>query len=129
MKPTTYASGRPAPTDSPFELFAWFFMRVSGIVLLFLAVGHMLIMHVINNIDNLSYQFVAVRWSTPFWRTYDGIMLVLAMFHGLNGLRVILDDFLRPGGWRVFWMSLMYMTGFIFLVLGLVVLLTFRPSF
>ena len=120
--------GRPAPTNSGFELFAWFFMRVSGVVLLFLAVGHLLIMHVIHNIDTLSYAFVAQRWATPFWRTYDGIMLVLAMTHGMNGLRVILDDYLRPGGWKAFWMSVLFTAGFAFLFLGLLVILTFQPK-
>lgn len=121
-----YRRGRPAPTDSPFELFAWFFMRISGVVLLLLALGHLVIMHLINNVDNINYQFVADRWFTPFWRSYDWTMLFLALVHGLNGLRTILDDHLRPGGWRVFWMSLLYLTGFVFLVIGSVVIITFQ---
>lgn len=121
-------SGRPAPTQNSFELFAWFFMRVSGIILLFLALGHLVIMHLINNIGNIDYAFVVERWKTPFWRSYDGLMLFLALLHGVNGLRTILDDWLRPGMWRVFGMSLLYVTFLIFLILGFTVLLTFQPQ-
>lgn len=124
-EPSDYRLGRPAPTDSSFELFAWFFMRASGILLLFLAIGHLVIMHLINNIDMIDYAFVVRRWKTPFWRAYDGLMLFLAVLHGMNGLRTVLDDFLRPGGWRTFWMSLLYTVGFIILLAGFVVLLTF----
>lgn len=130
MLPTDFRAGRPAPTDSSFELFAWFFMRVSGVLLLLLALGHLVIMHLLNSIDNINYEFVANRWAGTwgiFWRSYDGLMLFLALLHGLNGLRTILDDFLRPGGWRVFWMSLLYTVGFVFLVVGTFTILTFRP--
>ena len=127
--PHYYPSGRPVPgNNSSFEVFAWFFMRVSGIVLLFLALGHLVIMHLINNIDNVNYAFVPARWKTPFWRCYDGLMLFLALLHGGNGLRTILDDILRPGFWRAFWMSVLYLSGFIFLLLGFVILFTFQPQ-
>ncbi len=126
---TTY-SGRNLPSSGSFELYAWFFMRVSGLLLLFLAIGHLVIMHVINNIDQINYQFVANRWVGSwgfFWRTYDGSMLILALIHGLNGLRTILDDFLRPGGRRTLCMALLYVCGFIFLMLGLLTVVTFTP--
>lgn len=128
-EPIDYRAGRPAPTDNPFELFAWLFMRVSGILLLVLALGHLVIMHLINNIDEINYAFVAERWRTPFWRCYDGLMLFLALLHGVNGLRTILDDYLRPGGWRVFWMSLLYTTAVIFMLMGFMVIFTFQPQF
>lgn len=129
-EPTVPRGGRPAPTGSSFELFAWFFMRVSGILLLLLAIGHMVIMHLINNVSDVNYQFVAGRWSGDwgmFWRSYDWLLLFLAMVHGLNGLRTILDDWLRPSGWRIVAMSLLYTVGFVFLAVGSIVIFTFQP--
>ncbi len=131
MRPADYRSGRPAPTDSSFELFAWFFMRVSGVLLLLLALGHLSIMHLINSINTVDYAFVAGRWTGRmglFWRSYDGLMLFLALLHGLNGLRTILDDYLRPGGVRTFWMSVMYTFGAILLFLGFLTIITFTPQ-
>ncbi len=131
-QPTGYRSGRPAPTDSKFELYAWFFMRVSGVVLLLLALGHLGIMHLLNGIEDINYDFVSERWGgdwSMLWKSYDWLMLFLALLHGLNGLRTILNDFLRPGPARTFWMSVLYMVGFIFLVVGSIVILTFQPKF
>ena len=101
-------------------------MRLSGIVLLFLAIGHLLIMHVINSIDDIDYAFVAARWAGPFWRIYDGLMLVLALVHGLNGMRTILEDYLRPGKWRRFGLGALYGLGGLILVLGLYTLIAFK---
>ena len=69
--------------------------------LLFLALGHLLIMHIIHNVDNIDFQFVAARYATPFWRTYDLVMLWLAMIHGVNGIRTVLVDYIAraAGGW------------------------------
>lgn len=111
------------------ELWAWLFMRISGIVLLFLALGHVFVMHLIDGgIDRVNFNFVAVRWSEPFWRTWDWAMLMLALVHGVNGLRVIAQDYVRRTGVR-FAVNMFFLTlGFILFVLGTVVVFTFDPS-
>lgn len=119
-------AGRPRP-ESGLELYAWLFMRVSGVVLLFMALGHLAVMHVINNIEVIDYQFVARRYATPFWRTYDLVLLWLALLHGVNGVRTLVDDYIHPPGWRVFSLSSLYVVGFVLLALGSLVILTFQP--
>ena len=119
-------AGRARP-ESGMELYAWLFMRVSGIVLLFLALGHLLVMHVIHNVETIDYQFVAHRFMTPLWRTYDLVMLWLALVHGLNGARTLIEDYVGARGWRVFSLATLYILGFIFLALGSLVILTFQP--
>lgn len=103
-------------------------MRVSGILLLFLALGHLAIMHIIHDIDEVNYAFVAQRWLSPFWRTYDMLLLWLALLHGANGMRIIIDDYARHRGWRVFWLSLLYTVTGVLLVMGTLVILTFQPA-
>jgi len=119
-------AGSPRP-ESGLELYAWIFMRVSGIALLVLALGHLLMMHIINNVDNIDFQFVAARYATPFWRTYDLLMLWFAMIHGVNGIRTVLVDYIRPRGWRVASLASVYVLGFVLLTLGSLAILTFRP--
>lgn len=122
--------GRAGPKARPgggLELYAWFFMRVSGILLLFLALGHLAIMHLINNVEAVNYEFVARRYATPLWRTYDMAMLWLALLHGVNGMRTIVDDYVRAKSWRVVSLSALYIVGFVFLLLGSLVILTFQP--
>ena len=129
-----FSGGRPvgAGRDRPvggFELWMWLFMRISGLVLLVLAVGHVLVMHVVDEgVGRVNFGFVATRWASPFWRTWDWAMLVLALIHGINGLRVIVLDYVRPAGVRFAANMFFYVTGFVLFVLGTVIVFTFDPS-
>ena len=119
-------AGNPRP-ESGLELYAWIFMRISGLALLFLALGHLLIMHIIHNVDHIDFQFVAARYATPFWRTYDLLMLWLAMIHGVNGVRTVLTDYISARGWRVVSLASLFVLGFVLLTLGSLAILTFQP--
>lgn len=77
------------------ERTAYLFMRLSGIGLLFLAVGHVTIQLVLNNVHNLTLQFVANQWDDWGWKAYDMLLLFFALSHGLNGLRNILEDYIH----------------------------------
>ena len=88
--------GRDRPAGG-FELWLWLFMRISGIVLILLAVGHVLIMHIPDGgVSRIDFGFVQTRWQSPFWRTWDWMLLSLALVHGVNGLRNITLDYVRP---------------------------------
>jgi succinate dehydrogenase / fumarate reductase membrane anchor subunit len=114
---------------SGFELWSWLFMRLSGILLLFLAVGHVLIMHVLDTgVDRVNFNFVAERWASPFWRTWDWMMLALALLHGINGVRVIIQDYVRRPGWRLAWNWSFAVVGFTLFVLGTIIVFTFDPT-
>jgi len=120
--------GRDRPAGG-FELWSWLFMRISGIVLLVLAVGHVLIMHVLDDgVDRVDFGFVAARWGSPFWRSWDWALLVLALIHGINGLRVIVQDYVRWPSVRLAVNMLFYAIGFGLFVLGTVVVFTFDPN-
>ena len=120
-------SSRPRP-ESGIELYAWVFMRLSGILLLVLALVHLFYMHVLNSVMTIDFQFVARRYETPFWRTFDLMMLWLALIHGLNGLRTVVIDYVRPRGWRFASLAVIYVIAFVFLALGSLVILTFEPA-
>jgi len=121
-------AGRIRPTRG-FELWTWLFMRISGIVLLFLAVGHVLIMHVFGTgVDRVNFAFIQLRWASPFWKTWDWLMLVLALLHGVNGLRVIVLDYVRPAGVRLAINSFFTVLGAALMALGTIIVVTFDPS-
>src|SRR5208337_95053 len=119
-------TAHPRP-ESGLELYAWFFMRISGLALLFLALGHLLIMHIIHNVDHIDFQFVAARYATPFWRTYDLLMLWFALIHGVNGIRTLMGDYISARGWRVVSLASLFVLGFVLLTLGSIAILTFQP--
>jgi succinate dehydrogenase / fumarate reductase membrane anchor subunit len=118
---------RPRPVNT-FELYSWYFFRVSGILLLVLALGHLLIMHILNNVDVINYQFISDRWASPLWRTYDIMLLVLALAHGFNGVRVLIYDYVSSRNWRVFALSTLYVFGLFFMLIGIQVIITFQPQ-
>jgi succinate dehydrogenase / fumarate reductase, membrane anchor subunit len=90
---------RPGPdrskTKRSFETWSWFFMRLSGLALVFLALVHFALTHIINDVVETDHDFVARRWGNPFWRIFDWSLLTLALLHGLNGLRWIIEDYVR----------------------------------
>jgi len=77
------------------ERYAFMFMRLSGVALLVLAVGHMLIQHVLNSSGNLTILFVADQWNSWGWKVYDMLLLAFAIVHGFNGLRNVLEDYIH----------------------------------
>jgi succinate dehydrogenase / fumarate reductase membrane anchor subunit len=122
----------PPPQRRPvagFELWAWLFMRLSGILLLFLSVIHVLVMHVLETgVERVDFDFVVERWSSPFWRTWDWLMLSLALLHGINGVRVIVQDYVRRPGWRLGWNWGFGIVGLVLFALGTIIVFTFDPS-
>ena len=92
-------SGQRSKTN--FELYAWVFMRLSGLALIILVLGHLLIMNVLDGgVHRINWGFVAGRWASPFWQVWDLIMLWLAEIHGANGMRTIINDYSRKPGTR-----------------------------
>jgi succinate dehydrogenase / fumarate reductase, membrane anchor subunit len=120
------AGPSPKP-ESGLELYTWIFMRVSGVALLFMALTHLAIMHLINNVEVVNYHFVAMRYATPFWRTFDLVMLWLALIHGTNGTRTVISDYVQKAGLRLVSLAALYILSFIMLALGSLVILTFQP--
>ena len=120
------AYARPRPTGG-LELWSWCFMRISGLLLLLLALGHLVLMHLIHSVDEINYAFVAGRYAGWFWRGYDLAMLLLAMVHGTNGVRIIMDDYLHRPAWRRLALTGLYLVCGALTVLGSAVALFFQP--
>jgi len=75
------------------EVIAWKWMRYSGLLLIPLAWGHVLIQDVLVGVDRIDLDYVAMRWAYLGWRIYDLFLLVFALAHGINGLRQVILDF------------------------------------
>ncbi len=123
-------AAHPRPDHAGRERFMWYFMRISGLLLVLLALGHMLIMHVLVQLtgQEINFAFVTSRWGTPFWRIYDLLLLVLALVHGVNGARIIVADYVERGGLRSVLTWVLIGLGLIWLLLGILVVVTFDPA-
>ena len=109
------------------EAWSWAFMRLSGLALVFLALIHFSVTHIVNDVVETDYDFVAERWHNPWWRLFDWLLLVLALGHGVNGLRWIVDDYVRRPGRRKAVMVLLYGLTAVLVVVGTLTILLF-PS-
>ncbi|WP_407938223.1 succinate dehydrogenase hydrophobic membrane anchor subunit [Motilibacter peucedani] len=112
-----------------FELYAWLFMRLSGLLLVVLTLGHLLIQMVLDGgVQKINFAFVAGRWSNPFWQVWDLLMLWLAELHGTLGLRTIINDYAERNVTRAWLKALLYASAVFTLFLGTLVIFTFDPN-
>ncbi len=124
LAPRSSRSGR-----TNYELYSWLFMRISGVVLVFLVLGHLFIMNILDGgVQRINFAFVAGRWSSPFWQVWDLLQLWLALLHGGNGLRTIINDYAERDNTRVILKSLLYVSTVFILLLGTLVIFTFDPN-
>jgi succinate dehydrogenase / fumarate reductase membrane anchor subunit len=123
-------AARQRPEASGRERFWWYFMRFSGLALVLLVVGHMLIMHVLVELtgSEVNFAFVQSRWGTPFWRIYDLLLLILAFVHGANGARVVVTDYITHRTARSLVIGILLAASAIWLVLGMLIIVLFDPE-
>src|SRR5487761_2147584 len=114
---------KPERGSNGWETFSWYFFRLSGLGLVLLALVHVFIMHVSNDVSATVYDFVAQRYANPFWRVYDLLLLTLALLHGLNGLRIATEDYIQSRGWR-----LTVTSALVFWLMGTMTIVTFQPN-
>ncbi|MCW2527369.1 MAG: succinate dehydrogenase hydrophobic rane anchor protein [Pseudonocardiales bacterium] len=112
-----------------FELYSWIFMRVSGVFLVVLVLGHLFIMNILDGgVQRINFGFVAGRWASPFWQVWDLLMLWLAQIHGTNGMRTIINDYTKRDATRFWLKMLLYVASVVVIGLGTLVIFTFDPN-
>ncbi len=111
------------------EAAGWVFMRVSGVVLVALVMGH-LVANLItpeNGVRSIDFGFVAGKWANLGWQLWDLLLLWLAMIHGTNGVRTIINDYAKKNTTRL-WLKILVGVAFTaVVVLGTLVIFTFDP--
>jgi succinate dehydrogenase / fumarate reductase, membrane anchor subunit len=118
----------PRPTNGGFETFSWYYFRATGVILLLMVLVHLYIMHISNDVSCTTYAFVAMRYSNIFWRVFDWILLTVALTHGMNGLRVVVDDYVHKAATRMWVMTLLVVLLVVFFMLGTIALIIFPMS-
>ena len=78
----------------------WYFQRVTGGLLLVLLSAHFWVEHFMTaplRRGDLTFETIAARISNPVWQAIDIGFLVVALVHGLSGVRNIILDWGRLG--------------------------------
>ena len=110
------------------EKGGWIFMRVSGVLLVVLIFGHLFVNLMLGEgIHAIDFAFVAGKFASPFWQWWDVIMLWLALIHGTNGMRTIVNDYVTHKTARRVLIWALCLTAAFLIVLGTLVVFTFDP--
>jgi succinate dehydrogenase / fumarate reductase, membrane anchor subunit len=101
-------------TGSKFETYMWFFTRLSGILFLLMGAFNIVYANLAGGQGNMDVA-AQMRWAffpisfhvessavevtpnfaNPFWQVYSFLLLTFTATHGYNGIRVILQDYVR----------------------------------
>ncbi|MET4158899.1 succinate dehydrogenase hydrophobic membrane anchor subunit [Agromyces sp. PvR057] len=110
------------------EKWGWIYMRASGVVLLVLIFGHLFVNLLVGEgVKAIDFGFVGGKWADPFWQWWDVLMLWLALIHGANGMRTIVNDYTNPGTTQKVLKGALFAAAAVLIVLGTLVVFTFDP--
>ena len=103
-------------------------VRASGVLLVALIFTH-LIVNVLQDggVKAIDFAFVAGKWANPFWQAYDVLMLWLALIHGTNGMRTIVNDYTSKESIRKTLVWALWGICAVLVTLGTLVVFTFDP--
>jgi succinate dehydrogenase / fumarate reductase cytochrome b subunit len=75
-------------------MWAWLFFRISGLVLVFYLFAHIIIISLGRfGVDGSTLNSVMKAFENPVAILLDLLLVVAVLYHGLNGVRVVLMDF------------------------------------
>lgn len=118
------------------EYMMWIFTRISGLALILIAVLGIslgLLMGARTQMDlgtllrwtffpNPNHVYDSeipdlYLWANGFWQIIQILVVVFAATHGFNGLRVVLEDYSKPGFWQA---AIRFMIFLLWIFAGLV---------
>jgi len=109
------------------EKWGWLYQRVSGVLLVVLIFGHLFTnLFLGQGVRAIDFAFVAGKWANPFWIVWDLLLLWLALIHGSNGMRTLINDYTRRR-LRIVLLVLLAVVTVGLLLIGTLVLTTFDP--
>ncbi len=111
-----------------FEKWGWIYMRASGVVLIVLIFGHLFVNLVAGEgVKAIDFGFVGGKLSQPFWQIWDTLLLWLALIHGANGMRTIVNDYAANPLVRRIFKGALLASAALLILLGTLVIYTFDP--
>jgi succinate dehydrogenase / fumarate reductase, membrane anchor subunit len=103
----------------------WLMQRVTGIALVVLLALHTIVTHYTLPPEGLTFEWVAQRMTQPYWKLTYLFFLILCVYHGLNGIWIIVQDYVRRDGLRISILGALTMLGLIMLSLGALTIIPF----
>lgn len=121
------------------EYIMWLFTRLSGLALIGVALFGLTMAFIYgarNQVDMITafrwmffpnhYHIEAAsetivnidRWTTDFWQIMQLLILFFGVTHGINGLRVVAEDYIGGPLKRLFWRGLIFLAWLFLLIVA-----------
>lgn len=124
----TPRSHTPVKKRTNWEKWGWIYMRASGVLLVVLVFGHLISNLVLGDgVHQIDFGFVGGKLSQPFWQVWDLLLLWLALIHGANGMRTIVNDYVSRAGVAKAIKVVLFLATALLILLGTLVIFTFDP--
>lgn len=75
------------------RLVVYVTIRLTGLLLAVLVLGHFALTHIATDVAEADAGFIARRWSTALWMAWDWLMLATALVHGAAGVWIAIEDY------------------------------------
>jgi succinate dehydrogenase hydrophobic anchor subunit len=125
------------------EYLMWIFTRVSGIMLILLAAFGMAAAFWMgartqvdiatlmrwtffpnpNHVVNSDIPDVTLGWANAYWQIMQMLIVFFGVTHGINGLRVVLEDYMGRTWWRPVTRGLLFFVWLFVLIVAIYVIL------
>ncbi len=105
-------------TPKPQGVWAWIWQRITAVLLVFFLGAHLFVLHYVPENLNINFLGAAARFKSLLYLIIDGGLLAVGLFHGLNGVRNVLFDFVVADGKRRAFNILFWLVGLAFLLWG-----------
>jgi len=89
---------------------AWLLQRISAVVLFILLILHYVTYHFIANGD-VPWKEVVAKMQSPWFNLMQFLFLLTALYHGLNGVWMVVEDYIHNRFWRLLIFSLILVGG------------------
>jgi len=126
--PAPRSGGGRGGRRTNWEKWGWIYMRASGVLLVVLIFGHLFVNLITGEgISQITFGFVAGKLANPFWQWWDVAMLWLALIHGANGMRTLVNDYVSSPKVRAALKIALVGSTAALILLGTLVVFTFDP--
>lgn len=100
----------------------WLLQRLSAVVLFVILIIHFVTYHFISK-GLTPWKDVVTKMQSPWFNLFQFIFLVSALFHGLNGVWMVTEDYIHSRSWRFVIYSLILLVGLSLLFIGTVTII------
>lgn len=100
--------------SQPQGVWAWILQRFTAVLLVVFLGTHIFVLHYVPENLNINFVGVAFRFKSLLYLIIDSGLLATGLYHGLNGLRNVIFDFVINDGTRTLinWVLLIVGIGF-----------------